>query len=86
MAVNLVPQNGHFREAITTHTSISAHILKYRVRTLYRPLANSHSLKIQGTFGLLNRSALYRVGINPRRPQIVMPQKFLNRTDIVVGL
>ena len=43
-------------------------------------------LKIKRAFGLFDGLALDGVGVNHGCPHIAVPQQFLNRTDIVIGL
>ena len=42
--------------------------------------------EIKWTFGLFDCPALDRMGIDHGRPYVTVPQKLLNRSDIVVGL
>ena len=42
--------------------------------------------EIKRTFGLFDCPALDRMGIDHGRPHVAVPQKLLNRPDIVVGL
>ena len=62
------------RRQLTTHTSQLIHILKCRGRALSRSFEKRYPLKIQWTFGLLYRSALYRVGINHRGSYITVTE------------
>jgi hypothetical protein len=43
-------------------------------------------LKIKGAFGLFNRDALHRVGIDHGRFQVTVAEQLLNGPDIVIGL
>jgi len=42
--------------------------------------------KIQRTSGVLYGDALYGMGVNHRRPDVAMPQQFLNPPDVIVAL